>query len=397
MHFLEEKKEEGWDGRKGRKTFSSSPLYVIPEAPVKLPPPSLARQDFILRLGAERTVSFLSESLGVALNRCKCDGFVRVVYVVPDEADYDKWSPQTSTGKRMGQINVGDIVLEAAGIDLRRPIAQYTWAYTVRMIKIAQRPLRITVAEELSAKPHEVLGEMEAVKRQPKNIQNLQQELQNSSFSSQKSMTDKVGTPVELWETALSMYPEIVAKHGEFSGQLLQAMLGTDIDDEDEALMSGKKAMSKRTLKKGSCASVFFSEPPVSKLPSSAKALDVVTGNAFFASGERSLPGDGKRPGGFPISYTVGPKPEKSSSSDSNDGGGGEIKEERTMNERLDEPIRDLKDVPERPKAVGETAKEIVILGPSQLKGRWITPPSQLNGTWITPNSQLKGTWISLR
>ena len=37
------------------------------------------------------------------------------------------------------------------------------------------------------------------------------------------------GTVVELWKVALGLYPDIVEKHGEFSGELLQAMLGIEI------------------------------------------------------------------------------------------------------------------------------------------------------------------------
>ena len=39
----------------------------------------------------------------------------------------------------------------------------------------------------------------------------------------------KNGTIVELWQAAISEHPEIVEKFGEFSGELLQAMLGVDI------------------------------------------------------------------------------------------------------------------------------------------------------------------------
>ena len=39
----------------------------------------------------------------------------------------------------------------------------------------------------------------------------------------------KNGTIVELWQAGISEHPEIVEKYGEFSGELLQAMLGVDI------------------------------------------------------------------------------------------------------------------------------------------------------------------------
>ena len=40
------------------------------------------------------------------------------------------------------------------------------------------------------------------------------------------NMQANVGTISELWQTAVGQYPDIVATHGEFSGELLQAMLG---------------------------------------------------------------------------------------------------------------------------------------------------------------------------
>ncbi|CAB9519999.1 expressed unknown protein [Seminavis robusta] len=39
----------------------------------------------------------------------------------------------------------------------------------------------------------------------------------------------KKGTVVELWQAAIAQFPEIVEEHGEFSGELLQAMLGVEV------------------------------------------------------------------------------------------------------------------------------------------------------------------------
>lgn len=39
----------------------------------------------------------------------------------------------------------------------------------------------------------------------------------------------KTGSALELWERAIAEFPDIVQKHGEFSGELLQAMLGLDV------------------------------------------------------------------------------------------------------------------------------------------------------------------------
>jgi tripeptidyl-peptidase-2 len=106
----------------------------------------------------------------------------------------------------------------------------------------------------------------------------------------------------------------------------------------EDLLVGGKRTMKKRTLRKGSCTSVFFPEPSHSKIPPSCKLGDVLMGSALYCSDDISLPGDGKRPNGFPISFTVGPRLEKSSSE-----GETEPKDERTAEERLIEAIRDLK------------------------------------------------------
>ena len=108
--------------------------------------------------------------------------------------------------------------------------------------------------------------------------------------------------------------------------------------DTREAMVLGKSNFRKRTLRKGCTAAVFFQEPSASNLPSGCKAGDVLKGTFTIGSGEVALMGDGKRPKGFPITYTVGPKPTKASDPDPI-----EAKEERTVQESLDDAIRDLK------------------------------------------------------
>lgn len=105
-----------------------------------------------------------------------------------------------------------------------------------------------------------------------------------------------------------------------------------------EHMVLGKNTFRKRTLRKGCTAAAFFQEPPVSKLPSGCKPGDLLKGSFTLGAGEASLLGEGKRPKGFPIVYTVGPKPTKSSDPDPP-----EPKDERTAQEKLDEAIRDLK------------------------------------------------------
>ena len=38
----------------------------------------------------------------------------------------------------------------------------------------------------------------------------------------------ETGTAVELWKNAVGLFPEIVEEHGEFSEELLKAMLGIE-------------------------------------------------------------------------------------------------------------------------------------------------------------------------
>jgi tripeptidyl-peptidase-2 len=111
-------------------------------------------------------------------------------------------------------------------------------------------------------------------------------------------------------------------------------------ETRENLLIGGKQTMRKRTLKKGSCSSVFFTEPAIPKLPSACKSGDVLMGAVFFGGAESSLPGEGKRPGGFPITYMVGPKIEKAASAE---GEVAEPKDERTPEERMFEAIRDVK------------------------------------------------------
>jgi hypothetical protein len=49
--------------------------------------------------------------------------------------------------------------------------------------------------------------------------------------TSEDSMQTEVGTPLVLWERAISKYPDIVEKYGQFSGELFQSMLGLEVVD----------------------------------------------------------------------------------------------------------------------------------------------------------------------
>jgi hypothetical protein len=112
----------------------------IPSMPKQWPQQS-PRDSKIIKFGDEREVLFLSEALGIKLNRGP-DGIVRVIEVSPDAPG--------SPIAREGTIEVGDVIREAAGVDIRRPITNIMWGDTVALIKMAPRPILFVVAKELT-------------------------------------------------------------------------------------------------------------------------------------------------------------------------------------------------------------------------------------------------------
>jgi tripeptidyl-peptidase-2 len=103
-------------------------------------------------------------------------------------------------------------------------------------------------------------------------------------------------------------------------------------------LMLGGESFKKRPLYKGASCSVFLSGPPNSRLPKEYKSGDTLTGFVTFEAGESSLPGEGKRPGGFPLSYILASKPPNNKDTNTSD----DI-DERSPQEKLDEVVRDTK------------------------------------------------------
>ncbi|KAL3817783.1 hypothetical protein ACHAXA_005816 [Cyclostephanos tholiformis] len=85
----------------------------------------------------ENQVFFRSTAMGIRLKRGE-DGFVRVVSVTEATAG--------SSIVRDGAIEPEDMVLEAAGVDLRKPITNSQWGETVTKIRNATRPMVFTVA-----------------------------------------------------------------------------------------------------------------------------------------------------------------------------------------------------------------------------------------------------------
>jgi hypothetical protein len=124
---------------------------VVPAMPRQWPQQS-ADSPKVFRCGDEVSVVFLSESLGVKLNR-GADGWVRVLWVAREE-------PGSPLARQGATIEVGHVVREAAGVDLRRPITNVMWGDTVALIKMAVRPITLVVAPELSDVPGPVLEEI---------------------------------------------------------------------------------------------------------------------------------------------------------------------------------------------------------------------------------------------
>jgi PDZ domain len=112
----------------------------MPSMPKQWPQQS-PRDKQIVKFGPERDVLFLSEALGIKLNRGP-DGIVRVIEVSPEVPG--------SPIAREGKIEVGDVIREAAGVDIRRPITNIMWGDTVALIKMAPRPITLVVAKELN-------------------------------------------------------------------------------------------------------------------------------------------------------------------------------------------------------------------------------------------------------
>lgn len=115
--------------------------HDIPPMPKKWPQQSPTSPSSVAT-GPERKVTFLSDAMGIKLNRGN-DGLIRLISVAN--------LPPGSPILRKGSIETGDLVREAGGVDLRRPITAVMWSDTVALIKMAPRPLIVIVAKEITA------------------------------------------------------------------------------------------------------------------------------------------------------------------------------------------------------------------------------------------------------
>eukprot|EP00984_Skeletonema_dohrnii_P018973 scaffold8991_cov155-Skeletonema_dohrnii-CCMP3373.AAC.18 len=95
-----------------------------------------------VKVGPEREVLFLSDQMGIKLNR-GTDGIVRVISV-------SEIQPGSSI-LRKGKVEAGDLVREVCGVDLRRPITATMWGDTVALIKMTPRPVSFIVAQEITS------------------------------------------------------------------------------------------------------------------------------------------------------------------------------------------------------------------------------------------------------
>ncbi|KAL7453443.1 hypothetical protein ACHAWC_005128 [Mediolabrus comicus] len=95
------------------------------------------------RFGTERTIIFHTDSLGVKLHRCPEEGIVQILNI--DENVSDK----ARGGDDDGRLEVGDVIVEVGGVDLRHKfIGPLEWADMVYFVQNVGRPLDMIVAED---------------------------------------------------------------------------------------------------------------------------------------------------------------------------------------------------------------------------------------------------------
>jgi len=111
-----------------------------------------------LRVGPERLITFFSHCLGITLNRGS-DGIIRIVSVT-DDTNFSKLPSGEHQVHRKGSVESGDVIREAAGVDLRRPITKFMWSDTVSLLKVSPRPVMLIVSKELSDPPQGFANEV---------------------------------------------------------------------------------------------------------------------------------------------------------------------------------------------------------------------------------------------
>ena len=95
------------------------------------------------RFGVERRVIFHTHSLGVKLHRCPNEGIVQILHV--DQCE----SKGVREGDDEGRLEVGDVIVEVGGVDLRHKfIGPLEWADMVYFVQNVGRPLDMVVVED---------------------------------------------------------------------------------------------------------------------------------------------------------------------------------------------------------------------------------------------------------
>lgn len=98
--------------------------------------------------GTERLVLLHSPDpidLGLRLEYSPIDGRVRIVYTEEDDNNTDQHII-INNGVVEGTVHNGDVVVEAAGVNMRKPISDHMWKLTEGLMKVAPRPIEIIVA-----------------------------------------------------------------------------------------------------------------------------------------------------------------------------------------------------------------------------------------------------------
>jgi hypothetical protein len=95
------------------------------------------------RFGTERTIIFHTDSLGVKLHRCPEEGIVQILHIDKNV------SGKARGGDDDGRLEVGDVIVEVGGVDLRHKfIGPLEWADMVYFVQNVGRPLDMIVAED---------------------------------------------------------------------------------------------------------------------------------------------------------------------------------------------------------------------------------------------------------
>jgi len=118
----------------------------------------------------------------------------------------------------------------------------------------------------------------------------------------------------------------------------LSSKISLSVYPTQGAAATGGKAFGSGSLPRGGATVCRVGEPPADKWPKGAKAGDLLLGTATYAKANASLPGEGKRPKGFPVVYSIPPAAPSAPKVPPV-----EAKDTRTEVEKVEEAIRDLK------------------------------------------------------